>query len=140
METKYFGYRIFLLKLLLVVFGFGLQAFVCDFSRQNICSVVEYINGSKKSEKFRSKHCRMKNGEKGKWWQIDPNVKVCSKLHIRSTSVAYIKNGVILQKHFAQTIKASLFFPTLFFVHVMNADLEYSAGGKRWIELLQLIF
>ena len=29
----------YLLKLLLVVFGFGLQAFVCDFSRQNICSV-----------------------------------------------------------------------------------------------------
>ena len=28
-----------LLKSLLVVFGFGLQAFVCDFSRQNICSV-----------------------------------------------------------------------------------------------------
>ena len=28
----------YLLKLLLVVFGFGLQAFVCDFSRQNICS------------------------------------------------------------------------------------------------------
>ena len=30
----------YLLKLLLVVFGFGLQAFICDFSRQNICSVV----------------------------------------------------------------------------------------------------
>ena len=29
----------YLLKLLLVVFGFGLQAFICDFSRQNICSV-----------------------------------------------------------------------------------------------------
>ena len=29
----------YLLKLLLVVLGFGLQAFVCDFSRQNICSV-----------------------------------------------------------------------------------------------------
>ena len=28
-----------LLKLLQVVFGFGLQAFVCEFSRQNICSV-----------------------------------------------------------------------------------------------------
>ena len=28
-----------LLKLLLVVFGFALQAFVCEFSRQNICSV-----------------------------------------------------------------------------------------------------
>ena len=28
-----------LLKSLLVVFGFGLQAFVCGFSRQNICSV-----------------------------------------------------------------------------------------------------
>ena len=28
----------YLLKLLLVVFGLGLQAFVCDFSRQNICS------------------------------------------------------------------------------------------------------
>jgi len=30
----------YLLKLLLVVFGLGLQAFVCDFSRQNICSVA----------------------------------------------------------------------------------------------------
>ena len=29
----------YLLKSLLVVFGLGLQAFVCDFSRQNICSV-----------------------------------------------------------------------------------------------------
>jgi hypothetical protein len=28
-----------LLKLLLVVFGFGLQTFICGFSRQNICSV-----------------------------------------------------------------------------------------------------
>ena len=34
----------YLLKLLLVVFGFGLQAFVCDFSRQNICSVPVYKN------------------------------------------------------------------------------------------------
>ena len=35
-----------LLKSLLVVLGFGSQAFVCGFSRQNICSVVkvdEYI-------------------------------------------------------------------------------------------------
>ena len=31
----------YLLKLLLDVFGFGLQAFVCDFSRQNICSVTK---------------------------------------------------------------------------------------------------
>ena len=30
-----------LLKLLLVVFGFSSQAFVCGFSRQNICSVVK---------------------------------------------------------------------------------------------------
>ena len=29
----------YLLKLLLVVFGFGSQAFICEFSRQNICSV-----------------------------------------------------------------------------------------------------
>ena len=29
-----------LLELLQVVFGFGSQAFVCEFSRQNICSVV----------------------------------------------------------------------------------------------------
>ena len=28
-----------LLKLLHVVFGLGLQTLVCDFSRQNICSV-----------------------------------------------------------------------------------------------------
>ena len=31
-----------LLKSLLVVFGFGSQAFVCGFSRQNICSVVQF--------------------------------------------------------------------------------------------------
>ena len=30
-----------LLKSLLVVFGFGSQAFICEFSRQNICSVVK---------------------------------------------------------------------------------------------------
>ena len=30
-----------LLKLLLVVFGFGSQTFVCGFSRQNICSLEE---------------------------------------------------------------------------------------------------
>ena len=29
-----------LLKSLLVVFGFGSQAFICEFSRQNICSVL----------------------------------------------------------------------------------------------------
>ena len=29
-----------LLKSLLFVFGFGSQAFVCEFSRQNICSVL----------------------------------------------------------------------------------------------------
>ena len=34
----------YLLKLLLVVLGFGLQAFVCDFSRQNICSVYQIGN------------------------------------------------------------------------------------------------
>ena len=28
-----------LLKSLLVVFGFGLQVFICGFSRKNICSV-----------------------------------------------------------------------------------------------------
>ena len=32
----------YLLKLLLVVFGFGSQAFICEFSRQNICSVCIY--------------------------------------------------------------------------------------------------
>ena len=31
-----------LLKLLLIVFGFGSQPFVCGFSRQNINSVHEY--------------------------------------------------------------------------------------------------
>ena len=36
-----------LLKLLLVVFGFGSQAFVCEFSRQNICSVDHYIREAK---------------------------------------------------------------------------------------------
>ena len=32
-----------LLKSLLVVFGFGSQAFVCGFSRQNICSVYQSL-------------------------------------------------------------------------------------------------
>ena len=32
-----------LLKSLLVVFGFGSQAFVCGFSRQNICSVSQFV-------------------------------------------------------------------------------------------------
>ena len=36
-----------LLKSLLVVFGFGSQAFVCGFSRQNICSVGESQSGGK---------------------------------------------------------------------------------------------
>ena len=30
-----------LLKLLLAVFGFGSQTFICGFSRQNICSVFQ---------------------------------------------------------------------------------------------------
>ena len=41
METKYLGYNSNLLKLLLFVFGFGSQAFICKFSRQNICSVTK---------------------------------------------------------------------------------------------------
>ena len=39
-----------LLKLLQVVFGLGLQTFVCDFSRQTICSEgqrSQYINARK---------------------------------------------------------------------------------------------
>ena len=32
-----------LLKSLLVVFGFGSQAFICGFSRQNICSAFKYL-------------------------------------------------------------------------------------------------
>ena len=35
-----------LLKLLLVVFGFGSQTFVCGFSRQNICSVLHRVTNS----------------------------------------------------------------------------------------------
>ena len=31
----------FLLNHTLVVFGFGSQAFICEFSRQNICSAVQ---------------------------------------------------------------------------------------------------
>ena len=43
-----------LLKSLLVVFGFGSQAaFVCEFNRQNICSVVYYIFGYQKMMKVR---------------------------------------------------------------------------------------
>ena len=42
-----------LLKSLLVVFGFGSQAFVCEFNRQNICSVIYYIFGYQKMMKVR---------------------------------------------------------------------------------------
>ena len=40
--NKIFGLQIFSVKItaMLVVLGFGLQAFICDFSRQNICSVL----------------------------------------------------------------------------------------------------
>ena len=45
----------YLLKLLLVVLGFGLQAFVCDFSRQNICSEYEgsFASQAEKNRKGR---------------------------------------------------------------------------------------
>ena len=33
-----------LLKSLLVVFGFGSQAFICEFSRQNICNVLDFTD------------------------------------------------------------------------------------------------
>ena len=42
-----------LLKSLLVVFGFGSQAFICEFSRQNICSVVKTVL---KGEKYFDKN------------------------------------------------------------------------------------
>ena len=47
----------YLLNLLLVVFGLGLQAFVCDFSRQNICSVGKkpvYQTGNFKLENVKN--------------------------------------------------------------------------------------
>ena len=44
-----------LLKLLQVVFGLGLQAFICDFSRQNICSVKYQKIRSRKSFKIDKK-------------------------------------------------------------------------------------
>ena len=34
-----------LLKSLLVVFGYYSQAFICEFSRQNICGVVLFLPG-----------------------------------------------------------------------------------------------
>ena len=45
-----------LLKLLLVVLGFGSQTNVCGFSRQNICSVVYCC---KKEKKANNKCCRI---------------------------------------------------------------------------------
>ena len=39
-----------LLKLLLVVLGFGSQTFICGFSRQNICSVEQDITKCNLSE------------------------------------------------------------------------------------------
>ena len=52
----------YLLKLLLVVLGFGLQAFVCDFSRQNICSVIE-LNEDKRRSCIRRQALKNKNIE-----------------------------------------------------------------------------
>ena len=52
-----------LLKSLLVVFGFGLQAFVCGFSRQNICSVGQLryaITSSPKNLKPKSQKNELK--------------------------------------------------------------------------------
>ena len=43
METKYLGYRFSAVKITIIVFGFGSQAFVCGFSRQNICSVCRVL-------------------------------------------------------------------------------------------------
>ena len=40
-----------LLKSLLVVFGFGSQAFVCGFSRQKICSVEIILKKAKLTTK-----------------------------------------------------------------------------------------
>ena len=47
-----------LLKSLLVVFGFGSQAFICGFSRQNIYSVGNTLEGNSSSHLFAfcSKH------------------------------------------------------------------------------------
>ena len=47
----------YLLKLLLVVFGFGLQAFVCDFSRQNICSVTVATRATNISQHEGQRRC-----------------------------------------------------------------------------------
>ena len=38
-----------LLKLLLVASGFGSQTFICEFSRQNSCSVYYKITSRKKT-------------------------------------------------------------------------------------------
>ena len=47
METKYLGYRFLSVKITaLVVFGFGSQAFVWGFSKQNINSVNVYYQSS----------------------------------------------------------------------------------------------
>ena len=44
------------LKSLLVVFGFGSQAFVCGFSRQNICSVTASDSKTEKDSSSKGKH------------------------------------------------------------------------------------
>jgi hypothetical protein len=43
-EQNFLVTDFYLLKLLLVALGFGSQAFICGFSRQNICSVQYYTS------------------------------------------------------------------------------------------------
>ena len=50
-----------LLKSLLVAFGFGSQAFVCGFSRQNICSVLKKISFFKIGRSFESQVSSIEN-------------------------------------------------------------------------------
>ena len=50
-----------LLKLLQADCGLGLQTFVCDFSRQNICSAIKLIG---KNSKFAKVH---KKTQEQKW-------------------------------------------------------------------------
>ena len=80
METKYLGYRFSAVKITAVVFGFGSQAFVCGFSRQNICSagIPDTYVGSlytvgtegSSSHEWRKLHSRTSGWEITQMWLV----------------------------------------------------------------------
>ena len=81
-----------LLKSLPVVFGFGSQAFICGFSRQNICSVGLLIHyGSRVSKRFSHEIQEMKGEANG---TLGAHCTFCMKLIVPSSKCSFIPYGV----------------------------------------------